>query len=554
MRLLAFLVLIVLAAALARAVPAAAPGALAPTGACFYEPNQPDPDTGQADPSPLDGVCAPAHGLNAPAAVVVSPDGRDVYVAGSGDDAISAFRRAADGSLRPSGCVSDDPADTGCAAAQELYSVGSLAMSPDGRSLYAVAASQALAIFRRDPSSGALTQLAGANGCADDPSSGDDCTPVSIDTPSSVAVSPDGKNVYAVSAQDGVVDAMRRDPSTGALSQIPNGCLAAPVGGDEEGTITTNCTVADGLAQGTSGNEQVPGLQAITVTPDGKNVIAVTEGAVDVFARAASGALTQSSCVATQDTVDASAASCKAVNGIGSTTAVAVTPDGSSVVVSSWPIVTSDGNADAGLALFHRDASGALSFAGCVTDLGADGCTGARGLHADSEDGTTNSMAMSPDGRDVYVATLLGSGDPGVLAAFAVGSSSLGCIGAAPGCTPSTKSLAGASAVAVSPDGRNVYATGYLDNSLTVFSRAVPAAKVTVVTHGKGTVTSLPAGLRCSATCARPFTAGTRITLRAKPAAHYRFAGWGGACSGRKPACTITPEGATRVTAQFAKK
>src|SRR4051812_32799001 len=116
--------LAVLAAALtglANAAPAAAPGAVTPAGSCFYEPNQPDPDTGETDPSPLDGVCTAAHGLNAPSSVAVSPDGRNVYVAGSGEDAISVFQRHADGTLQPSGCVSDDPTDSGCAAARELY-------------------------------------------------------------------------------------------------------------------------------------------------------------------------------------------------------------------------------------------------------------------------------------------------------------------------------------------------------------------------------------------------------------------------------------------------
>ncbi len=61
-----------------------------------------------------------------------------------------------------------------------------------------------------------------------------------------------------------------------------------------------------------------------------------------------------------------------------------------------------------------------------------------------------------------------------------------------------------------------------------------PAGKhnLYVSKNGSGTVRSNPAGVDCGATCAAAFDDGTLISLTATPDANFRFAGWGGACSG----------------------
>jgi len=81
---------------------------------------------------------------------------------------------------------------------------------------------------------------------------------------------------------------------------------------------------------------------------------------------------------------------------------------------------------------------------------------------------------------------------------------------------------------------------------------ALQTFTLTVSVAGSGTVTSAPAGISCSATCAASFTSGTWVTLTAVPAAGWTFTGWsGGGCTGAGT-CAVTMTAATSVTATFA--
>jgi len=74
---------------------------------------------------------------------------------------------------------------------------------------------------------------------------------------------------------------------------------------------------------------------------------------------------------------------------------------------------------------------------------------------------------------------------------------------------------------------------------------------LTVTRTGAGTVTSAPTGLDCGATCTLQVAPGTEVTLTAAPDASAVFAGWGGACHGASPTCTITVDADTTVSALF---
>ncbi len=78
--------------------------------------------------------------------------------------------------------------------------------------------------------------------------------------------------------------------------------------------------------------------------------------------------------------------------------------------------------------------------------------------------------------------------------------------------------------------------------------------KLTVSKNGKGAVVSNPAGIACGApggTCSLSFTAATGVTLTASPDAGISFTGWGGACSGTLPSCTVGMNTDKSVTATF---
>ena len=102
----------------------------------------------------------------------------------------------------PAGCVADPSStvpDGTCETAKGIKDATDVAISPDGKFLYAAAtSSDSIAAFSRDVDSGELTQLPGTKGCiaaAEDPISG--CaTAHGLENPSALAISPDGKSVY----------------------------------------------------------------------------------------------------------------------------------------------------------------------------------------------------------------------------------------------------------------------------------------------------------------------------------------------------------------------
>jgi hypothetical protein len=69
---------------------------------------------------------------------------------------------------------------------------------------------------------------------------------------------------------------------------------------------------------------------------------------------------------------------------------------------------------------------------------------------------------------------------------------------------------------------------------------------------GAGTITSLPSGITCGATCAAELADGMTVTLVPAADKGSGFTGWGGDCSGTD-ACVVTMSQARTVTATFAK-
>lgn len=82
---------------------------------------------------------------------------------------------------------------------------------------------------------------------------------------------------------------------------------------------------------------------------------------------------------------------------------------------------------------------------------------------------------------------------------------------------------------------------------------ASPMVALTVQTTGAGSgdVTSFPAGIDCGATCTVQLPRGTAVTLTAAPAAGASFGGWTAPCAASGPACALTLDADTEVTASF---
>jgi DNA-binding beta-propeller fold protein YncE len=106
--------------------------------------------------------CTPVTGFDAPSAMALSPDGGSLYVASAGGTLTAFQRDPVTGALTQqpagAGCLSDN-ALTGCVAIGGLARASSVAVSPDGRTVLVTAADDdAVSSFRRDPASGALTR------------------------------------------------------------------------------------------------------------------------------------------------------------------------------------------------------------------------------------------------------------------------------------------------------------------------------------------------------------------------------------------------------------
>lgn len=417
------------------------------------------------DRSRLRRRCTPARALKGPApflgsrAVALSPRGGNLYVASSTSNAIAIFERnRRTGRLSQArgaaGCVAAHGAG-GCAPARGLRGPNSVAVSADGRNVYATSLkSDAVTVFRRNRTSGALTQLRGPSGCVTGaPIPG--CAPGrALDGPDVVVVSPDGGNVYVGAFRGDAIAIFTRTPSSGALTQPSDatGCVAA--------TATAGC--APGLA--------LDAPEGLAVSSDGTSVYAATavSSAVVTLARQpGSGSLTQ----ATDGTgciVAAPLPGCTTGRQLGGANAVAVSPDDGDVYVTS--LMSNS------LTSFRRGSAGQLTqqsgTSACAVFLLAVGCSLGRALKA------PEGLTVSPDGADVYAAAF-GSGALDVFDRT-TGSGTVmqhhgraGCLTAAgpPACRPG-RALRGVSAIVVSPDGRYVYAAAFGADAVDVFRRA----------------------------------------------------------------------------------
>ena len=129
------------------------------------------------------------------------------------------------------GCVSENGTGGLCQNGKALENATGVATSPDGRNVYvASVSSDAVAVFDREPATGALTQKPGTAGCLSEDGTGGLCqNGTALDGAAHVVVSVDGKSVYVTSDPSDAVAILDRDTGTGALSQKPGtaGCVSA---------------------------------------------------------------------------------------------------------------------------------------------------------------------------------------------------------------------------------------------------------------------------------------------------------------------------------------
>lgn len=271
--------------------------------------------------------CTTGRALAGADVVTVSPDGRNVYVGAFLGNAVAIFARDAfTGALTQaadaSGCVVDTPL-AGCATGLALAAPEGMAISPDGTSVYVASAlSNALVVFARDPSTGALTQATDGSGCIVDTPLAGCTTGVRLSGANAVAVSPDGATVYAASLLSNSVTTFTRTPATGTLAQQAG----------------TSACIISVLAVGCSLGRAFSAPEGLAVSGDGASVYAAAFGsdAVDVLNRdPTTGAVIQkprrAGCVTAGATPD-----CTRGRALFGASSVAVSPDGRYVYTGAF--------------------------------------------------------------------------------------------------------------------------------------------------------------------------------------------------------------------------
>jgi DNA-binding beta-propeller fold protein YncE len=410
-----------------------------------------------------DKSCGVARALKGPGpfmgsrAIALSPDGKNVYVASSQSDAIAIFRRnPRSGALtQPKGtmgCIAAKGANH-CATAIGLDGPNSVAVSPDGRNVYATSrASNSISVFQRNQKTGALAQLPASAGCVAGVPIPVCAVGRALVGPDVVIVSPKGENVYVGSFFGNAVAVFDRDPVSGALTQPgdSSGCIAEAISG---------CAL--GIALGAP--------EGMAISGDGASVYVASalSNAVLTLARdQTTGNLTQASdgsgCI-----VNSALAGCVTGVELSGANAVAFNPGGAVYVTSLF--------SNSVTAFTRSRSTGGLSqkqgTAGCLVWLRAVGCSFGRALRA------PEGLAISPDGANVYVAAFANSSIDVLDRGKKVGKvkqkpGRSGCLAphSVPGCTLA-RALRGVSSLALSPDGRFLYSTSFGSNAVDIFRR-----------------------------------------------------------------------------------
>lgn len=370
-------------------------------------------------------------GLDGARAVVVSPDGKHVYVGASQDDAVAVFsRNAGSGELTWIEAVVD-----GSGGVDGLDGVEAMAMSHDGENLYVAGLlDNELAVFSRDDTSGELSfQEVHSDG--------------GLSGAHAVAVSPDDENVYAVGRNADALVVYTRNTGSGVL------------------------TLLETLTDGNGGVDGLSGVTSVAVSPDGKHVYAAgqDEQEIAVFDRSSlDGSLAFSTVVA--DGI-----------GVGSDVdvddkrVIRLDPSGSHLYVTNHV----EDPADVWVAVFSRSSSsGALTLASTVEAGDVDLCF--LGIEGDS------GIAFTPDGTAAYVnqpfdtsvvAFSRNAGSGALSYADGLCDDSIG-----QGAGGTDDGFWGSQDLAASPDGEHLYvAASNLEDAVSVFSIACQAADTETV-------------------------------------------------------------------------
>jgi len=290
-------------------------------------------------------------------------------------------------------------------------------------------------------------------------------------------------------------DAIVKLKGAAALSVSPDGGSVYVASFDDGAVVVFSRDPSDGtltFVESVTNDGVVTGIAiptAVAVSPDGAHVYVTSRGnTLAIFARnAATSELSFVGFLANRTPA--------APGGLASPTALAVSGDGAFVYVT--------GDLENTVSVFARDAAtGTLTFVDVVEQSIVDGIVGISGARA---------VAISPDGAHLYVP---GPADSGVgIFARDAATGMIEFVSAVFDGVDGVDGLDGASAVAVSADGANVYVVGPNDAAVAVFARDAATGELTfteIQQNGFNAVEGLlnPRGVAASADGTGVFATG----------------------------------------------
>ena len=448
-------------------------------------------------------------GLHLPESVAVSPDGRSVYAVSGEDDSLARFDRdPGTGELSFGACISGQasigaacsavPAASFDGAGSGLDDPESVTVSPDGVSVYVTTrGDDSIVRFNRTPATGAVafggcvtgeTETAAACTALDPAADGADTGFDDLKT-KEVAISADGRSLYAGSELDDAVLRFDRNPFSGALAY--EGCIT---GETESGPAGSGHCAAIATATPGGASSGLDSIRWVELSPDGRWLYALgqLDDAVARFARdPGTGTLAYAGCITAEIESTAACAPIPGAapsgldTGLDDPRAIGISTDGTQLLVGS--------GGDSAIASFTRDpASGDLGYLGCLSGEAESGPapgSGACSLTPSAAPGAVDSglrgirdLELAADDRSFYVAAQFDGvvaefeRDPG--GTFRLSSCHSGRIGPA-ACQPigsatasgDDSGLADPETVAITADGTSLIASVEADSALAGFAR-----------------------------------------------------------------------------------